>query len=72
MADDELHLTLLGEDRLAELANEWQERALQGVKGAYGVAMAFEGELRRRRDDSHVVDLNLIELPSAKPWWKVW
>ena len=72
MADDELHMTLLGEERLAELANKWREQALQGARGAYGAAAAFEGELRRRRDDGDAVDLNLVELPCARPWWKVW
>ncbi|CAN7767220.1 hypothetical protein LJR290_007352 [Variovorax sp. LjRoot290] len=65
----------LDDDQLAELAREWRSRAARGDELAFGLAHAFEAELRRRVRDSQVSPLATPEQPSSpepRPWWKFW
>lgn len=70
--EHQLHLTELDDDELATLAVDWRARAMRGEKEAFGVANAFESELRRRARNSSLQSLEPLELPPAKPWWKFW
>lgn len=70
--DEQLHLTELDDDELATLAVDWRARAMRGEKEAFGVANAFESELRRRARNSSLQSLEPLELPAPKPWWKFW
>ena len=47
----------LDDDQLAELAREWRSRAARGDELAFGLAHAFEAELRRRVRDSQISPL---------------
>ena len=65
------------DDQLAELAREWRARATRGEQLAFGVAQAFEVELRRRqRDrDTQAQALESPKVPqkgSSRSWWKLW
>jgi hypothetical protein len=66
----------LDDDQLAELAREWRRRrAAREDELAFGLAHAFEAELRRRVRDSQVSPLTTPEQPRSpkpRPWWKFW
>lgn len=69
---EQIHLTELDDDRLAELAHEWRARALRGEQAAYGPAQAYEAELRRRiRNSGFHSPAPAVSLPD-KPWWRFW
>lgn len=70
--DGQQHLTELDDDELAQKAEECRARAMGGDKAAFGLADAFEAELRRRSRDSALQPLTQIDLPPVKPWWKFW
>lgn len=72
MTGQEPHLTELDDDRLSELGREWRARALRGERSAFGVAQAFEAELRRRVRHSGLQQLSEPPDLPAKPWWKFW
>jgi len=70
--EEQQHLTELDDDELAKKAQAWRARAMGGDKAAFGLADAFEAELRRRTRDSARQPLTQIDLPPVKPWWRFW
>jgi hypothetical protein len=48
-AQFDCHLTELDDATLAELSDEWQQRAIRDQDGAQGIAQVLEAELLRRQ-----------------------
>ncbi|WP_114471926.1 hypothetical protein [Pseudorhodoferax soli] len=67
---------------LEQLAREWRERALRGLREARGYAHEYEAEMRRRKGrtaglaTASGLDLRPIEererSAAARAWWRFW
>ncbi len=65
-------LAHLADDELERLALQWRAQASRGDREAFGIAHAFEVEVRRRQRASQMQALPPEPAPDPRRWWQFW